>query len=366
MIIFYPSKAARLQEPIKRFMLTALCVIITATVLAYTSLLFCRHAANTDAHLSGTSTGSRATERETILSAAYRIGGFCGDMPTQLPPCHGKLDGAQMQWLPSENDVNAGGGGTTAQPLDGSQLCVITRTYSLQLPYLQVHLLSLLANPKSRPLVKVLWTDGKNNTSFQELHRILRLVNSISGYRAVSLLNVSDEAVMDLYGQLHVELSALYGYGHTDVALDVVMQQGQCDYIQFSNGDNIYVAGYVDEYILDKMRSKVDLVKFSFLTHYDHYKIILSAWDGWGQATDLGSVVMKASLFRNPDFRFIPMCLKFSHPGDVPEATNHVGHPWYCEGFQLSDAVIFSHLKNETSCKTITTCVVDSVLLIHQ
>eukprot|EP00955_Chlamydomonas_euryale_P006384 67631-Chlamydomonas_euryale.AAC.3 len=271
-----------------------------------------------------------------IATRPYTRGGACGDMPAKLQPCHGKPTQAQVRpFQQGSGDHVAAGVSETVDPSARPLLCIITRTYPSQFSYLNVHLLSVLANPKSRPLVKLVLTEGYNRTSIRTLQSIIKLVNAYVGYRAVSLLPITDEAVLELYN--NVSLQVLYGYGHTDIALDMVMQEGQCDYVQFSNGDNIFMRDYVDVHILDKMVDQVDLIRYSLLTHYSNFTKILSPWNGWGQASDLGSAVIKTSLFQN--FRFIPMCRRFSYPDTPPEPASIVG-PYICDGFHLSDAVI--------------------------
>ena len=145
----------------------------------------------------------------------------------------------------------------------GTKLCVIARTFSQNYDHIATFLMSLSQNYVARPFVYMLRTD--DTSSFSDLKVIIDKVNDFLGYEIARVLpDLSKEArkISKMYLRD-------YGYSFTDAAIDFIIENStDCDYMMFTNGDNIYVSGFIDNYVYYDMVENVDVIAFDFVSHY--------------------------------------------------------------------------------------------------
>lgn len=200
------------------------------------------------------------------------------------------------------------------------QLCIITRTYEEQYAYLLTHLLSISHNLVSKPIVLLLITDGKS--SHKKANEIANQANSIVGYTMTLLLPIKANDAQKISQNYKQD----FGYSYTDASLDYLnLNKGDypCDYFTFTNGDNLYSKGFIDDYILKDMNESIDIVGFDFVSRY----VVGEVYDGREVfddgsrkykecmfqigAIDLGAFVIKANLiWEDKELRFVSSCLQ--------------------------------------------------------
>ena len=199
--------------------------------------------------------------------------------------------------------------------IHGTKICIIARTFQKQYPYLLTFLLSISHNKKTMPRIFLLITDTESSVS--AAHKIAQLSNSMSGYNLTSILPITEQDAKNANENYKTD----YGYGYTDAAIDYFAETNRiykCDYLMFTNADNLYVKGFLDDYILDDMRSGIDLIAFDFVSHYkitpptyisgiydDGTRKVLPGCFIWGRI-DLGAVVIRAKfMLEDAEMRFV-------------------------------------------------------------
>lgn len=110
-----------------------------------------------------------------------------------------------------------------------------------------------------------------------------------------------------------------YGYSYTDAAIAYLLNKSYpCDYLMFTNGDNLYSGGFIDGYIGKDMHESIDIIGFNFISHYqmqaptyeagnsnDGTMIMLNSNFKRGEI-DLGAFVIRLELLNaNHELRFV-------------------------------------------------------------
>ncbi|KAJ3305442.1 hypothetical protein HDV03_001536 [Kappamyces sp. JEL0829] len=219
----------------------------------------------------------------------------------------------------------------TASPLrqalgnQSKQLCVVARTYHKTFPDLPSFILSLSQNTR-KPIVYLLVTD--KNSSHSAVQVIADKVNGFLGYPMAQVLPVT---AAEAAPHFNLDDPHEYGYAYTDAAADLMLRDQQaypCDYFIFTNGDNLYSKGLVDDYLAKDMEDDLDIVGFDFVSHHpresagtDRYiendgtRIGIRA-DFQMSFLDLGAFMIKASFMEQQQLRFVPIGLRYfqDHP----------------------------------------------------
>lgn len=196
-------------------------------------------------------------------------------------------------------------------------LCVVARIYPAQYSYISTFLLSILAN-SIPPQVFFVVTDNDRNWTVPQRH--IDFVNELVGFKASEILPIySSDAEY-----ISSDYSTTYGYAYTDAAINYLVERNsnnyQCEYILFTNGDNLYRKEFIDDYLDEEMKKRTDLIGFNFISHHRRFPVNVAENvkdDGMNhefsvsfQATfmDLGACFFKFDLFqRNDELRFVKM-----------------------------------------------------------
>ena len=205
-------------------------------------------------------------------------------------------------------------------------LCIVARTYQKQYPYLLTFLLAISHN-KVRPCVYLLITD--TTSSVRSAKTITESANRIVGYTMAYILPIDYRHARNL----SIDYDTDYGYAYTDAAIAYLLEKTTCAYFLFTNGDNLYTAGFIDDYILADMIQKIDIIAFNFVTRYISGPLPhlndKSFDDGTRKVVqvkfevahiDLGAFVIRANFLRdNPNMRFVSITRELERDWSVAD-----------------------------------------------
>lgn len=173
----------------------------------------------------------------------------CEPLPTEKPVV-----------VPDYGPVLKGGLNTTLLP--DPSVCVIARTFVGQTKAIPPFVLSLDA-PDYKKL-KIFLVDTGKEPMGEKLTNLVDACNKMAGRTLVFESNVTHKSSHALFPEFHEEN---YGYLATDIALEQILEDHDCDYFLFTNGDNLYTRTLFT-HTLPYMQSKFDVIGFDFISRY--------------------------------------------------------------------------------------------------
>ena len=219
---------------------------------------------------------------------------------------------SSSQWLPLP----------PVSPVYKYPVCILARVYHAQYERVPTFIQSLALN-SHRPRIFFVLTDAKS--SLQKLHQLVDDSNRMIGQRMATVLPIDDHNVQAVFPQL--DISKLFGYAHTDVALDLLSgdeYMEQCQLLIITNADNLYAS-----FFLDRVESEVEkgyqVIGWDFITRYPCTMWVGTAClrvddessdDGTRKLlgtqfltsyVDLGAVLFNLSLWRKHHFSFLEL-----------------------------------------------------------
>ncbi|KAJ3373489.1 hypothetical protein HDU91_006890 [Kappamyces sp. JEL0680] len=194
------------------------------------------------------------------------------------------------------------------------QVCVVARTFAKQYHMIPTFVLSLSQN-SLKPSVYLVITDAES--SVPEAEAIVQKTNDFVGRRLASVLPIT---ASDAQRYFDLESGQEYGYAYTDAAIDLLLANKArypCDYFLFTNGDNLYASGFIDDYLDRDMKQDLDIIAFDFISHHkwsdarqegyhvtDGTRVSINA-DFRTMHVDLGAFVIKAEFLAGHHLRFV-------------------------------------------------------------
>ena len=206
---------------------------------------------------------------------------------------------------------SAGEESTSGIPAPKYTVCVGVRAFRRHINSLETTVMSLLHQEEknSRVQFKVLLmsTDARDlNPDKRDagamafratLEQVRDDVNYWSGYSAV-----------DIYeGSVTMPLPFFFAYDITESVRQHLLNHGSCDYIMFTNGDNVYSDKLVGT-VLPEMRRKTDIIGFDFRTHHRDGDIVRIC-PRRGEL-DVGAVMYRADALRRAGTSFLPEAIQ--------------------------------------------------------
>ena len=153
-------------------------------------------------------------------------------------------------------------------------------------------------------------TDVSEPRFNKKLYKLIRDLNVQFGHGSVQMVSSRGTPV-------RVSKNLLYGYDDSDILLDFLMNQSVCQWIMFTNGDNMYNTVWfntITDLMLSREHSDVQLIGWQFVTH--HIRADLETRTNQSQVliktrlrraeVDLGSVVITSSAYKTSGARFLP------------------------------------------------------------
>lgn len=241
---------------------------------------------------------------------------------------------------------------TEAEKADyNGSLCIVARTYQKQYPKLLTFLLALSQN-HCRPCVYLLVTD--KSSSIKDVEEIVQKANKLLGYDLASVLPIDYRHANEISPAYETD----YGYAYTDAAIGYLLKETTCSYFLFTNGDNLYTSEFIDNYILNDMIQKIDIIGFNFVSRYVGGELPNFYDSSYDDGTrkfvnvrfavnyiDLGAFIIRADFMRqNPSMRFVTIAQEMRRDWSV------------------SDGLLISHADKIATSRRIHR----QILLIHQ
>ena len=192
------------------------------------------------------------------------------------------------------------------------RLCICIRTYSKQAHDLEILIRGLLSQYKGSTYrlnvalsIYVMDTDDQS-IDFQVSNKLLvdkmnaKFANS--GSRVYLLID-------NLATEHSMQQNVFYGYDYTDLMLSTVLSKQSCDFLMFTNGDNLYNNVWFDTVAPVLLSNQtLNIVAWDFISHHNRngtrQQPIQVAIER--QRVDLGSMIIRAKLFSEHQIRFLP------------------------------------------------------------
>ena len=192
------------------------------------------------------------------------------------------------------------------------RLCICIRTYSKQEHDLEILIRVLPSQYKASAYrskvalsIYVIDTDDQSK-DFQVSNKLLvdkmneKFANS--GSRVHLLID-------NLATEHSMQRNAFYGYDYTDLMLSTVLSKQSCDFLMFTNGDNLYNNVWFDTVAPVLLSNQtLNIVAWDFISHHNRngtrQQPIQVAIER--QRVDLGSMIIRTKLFSDHQIRFLP------------------------------------------------------------
>lgn len=208
------------------------------------------------------------------------------------------------------------------RPLFRKTVCVGIRTYEDHFKWIEVLIRNLLAQHnvsrfKSNIAIKLFLIDTEmKSTSYQAYLR-----NLVESFNLEFLDETDGPKVFLVVDNMQSTLeqsrpNPFYGYDATDMLLHYMTQPEMagssfsCDWIMFTNGDNVYNSAWLDSVSPFLLNPNVEYnaVAWDFVTHHPRsggkqqlVKVLMKR-----KFVDLGSILIKADLFSKFDLKYLP------------------------------------------------------------
>lgn len=199
-------------------------------------------------------------------------------------------------------------------------ICVGIRTYADHFKWIEVLIRNLLAQHnasrfKSNISIKLFLVDTEmKSSSYQAyLQGLVKVFNEefIDKYNPKVILLVDNMQSTDESRKAN----PFYGYDATDMLLEFMTKsefasKSPCDWIMFTNGDNVYNSAWLDTISPMILNPKADYnaIAWDFVTHHARsgekqqlIKVVMKR-----KFVDLGSIMIKAELFSKFDLKYLP------------------------------------------------------------
>lgn len=195
-------------------------------------------------------------------------------------------------------------------PIDMPSICMGIRTYAGATPkWISVMLQGLVVShqtsryrDKVNLLFYVINTDHASPTFMSSLEDTVDAVNALAGRCAARI-------VWNPSAPVRVAPNSMYGYDESDMLLSFLEKQHVCQYLVFTNGDNMYNARWFDAVAKEALEPSLSIVGWDFVSHHPRganmteqaISVKLKR-----KFVDLGSVLIRKRDFIESRVKFLP------------------------------------------------------------